>query len=162
MIKWIVMGGLALLVGGVWLLGELSRADRDAAGQIVTAGEEYVMDLRLGDCVLALGLETEDVEQTQESVRVVPCEEPHIYEVFAVDPGAFSNLETPQTAVFNEQGDAYCYQSFPAFTGVSPETAQFTYTFLYPTQESWRRGDRELTCLLHYEDYGLWQGTARG
>jgi len=161
MVKWLIFGGIALLVGGFWLVGELTQADRDASGSVVGAGDESVMALREGDCVLGLGLEGVDSKVTEASVPLVPCSEPHIYEVYSVDPGAFGALDQPNTTEFEQQGDEYCYGAFSLYTGVSSDESEFMYTYLFPTDESWRQGDRELACLLHYEDYSRWSGSAR-
>ncbi len=161
MIRWLILGGIALLVGGIWLFGELNQANRDATGEVISAGDESVLDLQQGDCVLDLGLDSADGDVTDASVRVVPCEEPHVYQVFAVDPRAFSDFDNPAISAFQEQGDEYCFSAFSIFTGQNLEFSELTYTYLYPTEESWRQGDRELTCVLHYENYAPWQGSAR-
>ncbi len=126
------------------------------------AGDESVLDLRLGDCLLTLGPEVDDAEETNASVDLVPCPEPHVYEVFGVDPGAFSDLEAPNTAIFQDRGDEYCIDTYNVYATSDIDNSDLTYTYLYPTQESWSQGDRELICLAHYDDYSLWQGSIRG
>ena len=162
MVKWFIFGGIALLVGGIWIADELGKADRDSTGQVVDAGDESVLDLRLGDCLLTLGLEADDAEETDASVDLVPCQESHVYEVFGVDPGAFSDLEAPNTAIFQDRGDEYCFDTYNVYAKSDIDNSDLTYTYLYPTQESWSQGDRELICLAHYDDYSLWQGSIRG
>jgi len=162
MVKWLIFGGIALLIGGFWLVGELGQADRDASGSVVSSGDESVLALREGDCVLNLGLEGADSNVTDAAVTLVPCSEPHVYEVYSVDPSAFGALDQPNTSEFEQQGDDYCYSALSLYTGDDLDEPVFMYTYLFPTDESWRQGDRELACLLHYEDYSLWSGSARG
>lgn len=158
MIRWIIFGAIAVVIGGVWLWSEISQVDRDETGAAISAGSESVVDVRLGDCVLAFGGEESDSQVTDSSVTVVPCDEPHRYEVYAVQSSAFASYDIE---TFESEGDAYCYDQFSRYTGVPWEEAEITYTVFFPTRESWSAGDRGLTCALHYDDYGLWQGSAR-
>lgn len=159
--RWIVFGAIAVIIGGVWLWNEVSSVQRADDGTVESAGSEGVVDLRVGDCVVALGLEEADSEVTDASVTVVPCAESHRYEVYAVDHDAYSDLETFNSTVVDGRADAHCLDTFSSYTGDLWDESEFYFTALIPTAESWASGDRGLSCVLHYENLELWQGSAR-
>lgn len=114
-------------------------------GLLATAcgpGDEAVTDLRAGQC-----LEKPENTTGIEAVEVVPCDDPHDLEVFAVVeltdgpyPGESGRSQAAQEA---------CAGRFAAYVGVEPAASALATGFLVPTEQGWERGDREVVCLLH-------------
>lgn len=95
-----------------------------------------------------------------ERFEVVPCEQAHDNEVFhlfevsgARHPGEDRLLED---AAVRCRGEA-----FTEFVGVPLEASDLAVFQVVPTVDSWRRGDREIVCVLHAEGGGRIVGSAR-
>lgn len=132
-----LLGSLAIGCGG---------AERDDGGQIVSGGSLDVFEVRVGDC-----FEDPSDPLTAESIEVgdlsaVPCAEPHdneAYHDFDLAPGPWPGDE----AVFAE-ADRECYEQFESYVGSSYVDSRLDFSYLYPTQQSWQDGDREVICFL--------------
>jgi Septum formation len=97
--------------------------------------------LEVGDCF------AEVPEGELVTVPVVPCAEPHIYEVYAqlmIPEGDYPGDD----AVF-EQTDELCIAEFEPFVGLSYEESVLDVFYLSPTEESWLDGDRAVTCSIY-------------
>ena len=118
--------------------------DDDSAG-----GEETsVFDLEVGDCFSATGDEVE-------SVTVVDCDEPHIYEVFAVfDHEAGEDEPYPGDDALLEYADSECQPHFEDYVGADYETSIYWITSVTPSQETWDDDDREIVCTLKLGEQG--------
>lgn len=105
-----------------------------------TDGGTDVFTLAVGDCLAALPADV------MSEVPTVPCSEPHAHEVYAAHdlPGTAYVGTTAVTAI----ADAQCLGSFAAFAGIDYFTSVLTYSYLYPTEESWAAGDRTVVCLV--------------
>ena len=141
-----VIGLIILAIIG-FTISECSSADRNDSGEIVTSGDVQVSDTRVGDCYNELPADGE----TFSSVKAVPCNEAHQYQLFYQGVSiltSFSVDEIRQEAsdVCNEAADTLFNQmsaiKYDAFK--SAELAVF-----YPTKNSWTsRDDRRLECLV--------------
>ncbi len=140
-----------LLLGAVGLLGGCAQiadlvtggpqATRDAdSGQVTGGGQIDVFTLSVGDCL------NDQSSDEVTDVPVVPCEEPHDYEVyydFALPDGEF--VEDDVTAAADEG----CYGEFATFVGLSYEESLLDFTYFTPTQQSWDEGnDRIVSCMI--------------
>ena len=111
-------------------------------------GEDVsVFDLEAGDC---FNVEEENPSGI-ESVPVVPCDEPHQYEVYAIvnHPGDEypGDDEMDDFATTECQGDA-----FSSYVGAEYEESIYYSTHLPPNAETWEQGDREVVCVLYQPD----------
>jgi hypothetical protein len=110
-----------------------------------TVAEEVdVYKLEVGDC---LGDVPEEGEFS--TVPTVPCSEPHSEEVYAAltlpdEDGDFPGIETTEA-----QADELCFAEFADFVGISYEESVLDFTYFYPTEETWRDGDRLVTCTIY-------------
>lgn len=111
-------------------------------------GQGAVTALRPGQCVDQPASPT-----GVEEVEVVPCDDPHDLEVFALVelpegpyPGADGRSQAAQEA---------CNERFAAYVGVEPSASALATGFLVPTEEGWQAGDREVVCLLYEPDTRL-------
>lgn len=154
------VAGLGLVGAGVAGLGLAGQDDtqRDESGAVVAGGELGAFRIRLGDCFLEIP------DGTVESVDAVPCNSPHLYEVYAafnVDGAAGAAF--PGQPVLDEQSQQGCYDRFAPFVGLSYEESIFDISLLGPTQGSWDElDDREVLCLIQNVDGTLKTGSAEG
>ncbi len=150
-------GGRGLAIGGlgvsaVWLLvlvAAVARGDdgtspgpyRDSSGRVASGGPVSAADLRTGDCVN--GLKEGEVS----ALDAVVCEAPHDGEVFAIFP--IGDGKWPGESTLREQVESGCHQRLAAYSTSAANNAAFEIFVLHPTQRSWQRGDRTVTCLVH-------------
>ena len=139
---------------------------RNESGQVVDSGEINVFEIRAGDCLdqLASGEEIG-------SADVVPCGQPHVYEVYAdFDipgfPGAlYPNILAavdPALPSMAQIADEGCLDRFSGFVGTSYDLSEFYFNSLTPTSTSWDEADdRTVLCLLTNEFETAMTGTAR-
>ncbi|MFP4147870.1 MAG: septum formation family protein [Nitriliruptoraceae bacterium] len=102
--------------------------------------EGAVEALAVGDC-----FDEPPAESALTTVPVVPCEEPHRYELVGAvllpeDAVPDAGLET--TALER------CEDPFTAYVGTAPEDSDLRSAALVPTVEGWAEGDREALCLV--------------
>lgn len=141
---WKVIGAIVLLVA---IIGGISRCvsspERADSGEIVGAGTEAVMDIRYGDCLQNLGGDSTGV--VSDDIPVVPCTQPHIYEVFGVTNSTATSFDV---GALTAEANTYCDSAFLNFVGIDFNSSTLGVTTLTPTDGSWADGDREITCLL--------------
>lgn len=97
-------------------------------------------DVGLGDCLTEIPSDASLVA----SVKTVDCTEPHKGEVFAVItvPG---NDFPGQAKISGYQDKCQpALQTYSSKAMTDPEVGMFV---LYPTEASWKRGDRAVTCI---------------
>ncbi len=102
-----------------------------------------VFALAVGDCLSSLPVGGGPVSEAP----TVPCAEPHSYEVYFT----YDLPDTPfpgQTAV-TAIADAQCLTSFTTFAGIDYPSSVLVYSYLYPTEQSWAAGDREVVCMVN-------------
>lgn len=125
----------ALAVGALLL----SLSGCAAVSDSVTPGETTVFAISAGDC-LNDASEAGDVS----TVPVVPCSEPHESEVYAVL--VMENGDYPGDAAVAQQADDGCRAAFTTYIGVAASQSRYMFNALYPTEDSWIGGDREILC----------------
>jgi hypothetical protein len=138
-----------LILSGLWLVGIIAliaigvtaSPQRPASGQLTQPGTTSVYSLRTGDCLHnpgpRLGILT---------VRVVPCDQAHNAQVFAVFAVAGSGY--PGTAALQRQAAAGCHARIAGSINRSLITSSMTLQYLYPESQSWADGHRSITCLV--------------
>jgi hypothetical protein len=153
LIRGVIIG---LIVGGGALWGVFFNADRDDTGTIVDAGSLTPDELRIGDCLDWPGESTDEVE-TFDTVKAIPCGDPHDLEVYhlATYPGV-DGEPYPGDDVLVEYGADACYDAFGSYIGSPYENVpDVDFTLFWPTEESWRAGDRTIHCLMVHIDEGI-------
>lgn len=130
---------IALIVG-VTVLGE---AERDETGTIVDGGDLDVEQLRVGDCI-------DDVEESEVvfSIPVVPCDEPHgaeVYAVFELPAGDY-----PGDDAVIAGADEGCFDRLETFSQSAFDDPSVEIFYYYPTGSTWRLGDREVVCIADF------------
>lgn len=124
-------------------LGNGSAPTRDESGQVIEQDNNAdVFTLQVGDCLNDSGT----AEQVSE-VPIVPCSEPHDSEIFA--SVILTGDEFPGNDVVTSEGDTQCEAEFAAFIGVPRLDSIYEFSFYFPTESSWSRGDREILCVVY-------------
>lgn len=157
--RWVGFGVVALLVLGGSIL---FAARRDDSGEITGAGTLDVQDVRVGDC---FDLEDEPpTEGTMEvtSVRAIPCDEPHVYEMYFTGDYPEGELPTAPDEPYSAWEEDSCVGSFESYVGIDFDASRWYFSSLTPTDESWDAGDRLLQCFLHNLDETPVTGSAQG
>lgn len=138
-----------LILSGLWLvviiaviaIGLAAGPQRSASGQLTQPGVTSVYALRTRDC-----LQNPGARLGITNVRVVPCDQPHNAQVFAVFPVAGSSY--PGTAALQRQAAAGCHARIAGSINRSLITNSMTLQYLYPESQSWAGGHRSITCLV--------------
>ena len=138
---------LAVLAATVVALGACSddKATREG-GDITEAGPISVFELRPGDCLYP----DEEVVGEVENIQAVPCDEPHLQEVFAVTdyPDEEGGGVYPGEAAIQQYADAACVEAFETYTGTDYVNSDLFLTYLHPSVDSWNDDDRQIICVL--------------
>jgi hypothetical protein len=111
-----VLLALALAV----FTGACDDAERDDSGQVQTAGDLSVYELRSGDCFNGGQRVAEEVgqERTVDQVTAVPCDHAHDNEVFAVfDHPAAPDAAFPGEEAVNQVAQDGCLERFEGYVG---------------------------------------------
>jgi hypothetical protein len=75
------------------------------------------------------------------------CDEAHDAEVFVrIDHP--DQVAYPGEGAIKEWAEPLCYGQFEPYTGVPYEESLLDFGYLYPTQQGWAAGDREVLCYL--------------
>jgi hypothetical protein len=145
--------------------------DRDSSGQVVAAGEVKALDIQLADCfrkpaapagsnASAVPAAPSTESDAVEAVMVVPCVEPHDFEVFY----SFNLTDGPYPGVesIEEQWVDGCLAQFEDFVGASFDDSILDISAIYPTEQTWNdMDDREVLCSVTAVDGSLRTGSAR-
>lgn len=142
--------------------GESASASPSGDGDGDDGGgeETSVFDLERGDCFSATGDQVE-------TVTVVDCGQPHLYEVFGVfDHEAGDDDPYPGDDEILKYADDECQPLFEAFVGSDYQSSIYWITSVTPSDETWNEADdREIVCALKLgetatETTGSAEGTA--
>lgn len=116
---------------------------RDDEGRITSAGDLSVFDLETGDCVVL----DDDLEAANETLPVVPCDEPHQAEVYAlVDVDDLDQY--PGERELSNRAELECVGEFSGYVGVDLADSELYFTYLIPSIRSWQDdGDRTVVCM---------------
>jgi hypothetical protein len=138
-----------LVLSGVWLviviaavaIGLSTSSGRSASSPPTQPGVTSVYSLRTGDC-----LQNPGARLGITSIKLVPCDQPHNAQVFAVFPVAGGGY--PGTAALRRQAAVGCHTRIAGSINRSLITNSMTLQYLYPESQSWADGHRSITCLV--------------
>lgn len=137
-------------------IGINAVAERNAAGEITSAGAVDAFEVQVGDCFDDEAFASSEISE----IPGVPCSEPHdnqIYATFDVSG------EWPGEDRMDELADEGCYERFASAIGMSYEESVIDYTTIYPSQGSWKqRGDREVVCVGYHMELEKLTGSILG
>lgn len=149
--------GFGILVVIGLTISQCTSADRNDAGQITKSGDVSVTDVQLGDCFDDL-TDSSGEAVTLSSIRAVPCNEGHHWQVFHQEDlilSVYDEDTVSQTAEYicNQAADTL-FANMTAIKFDAYQNANLTLT--YPTYKSWTVGsDRVAGCLVgdHLETF---------
>lgn len=157
--------GLVLLTGcsplGLVTFGMLDFSSHSVAGATapttsysygVAAAPPSAGLLELGDCF--------DQSEDEDDIAVVPCEDEHeneVYAVFDLSGGAYPGDENVDAYAFDG-----CDEAFAPFIGRAWEDSLADYWYFTPSEDGWASGDRQVVCAVY--DLKRWTttGTLKG
>lgn len=122
---------------------------------VAAACSGTVLELDVGTCF-------DDPETFDEvdDVPVVDCSEPHDNEVIANEDLAGNDY--PGEEQVESSASQICYDNFSDYVGISYEESVYDIGWLFPTEESWAIGDREVICFAYDLDLQKISGTVNG
>ena len=139
--------GLSIAVSGCASVASLVPSAGDGAASVgasAPAAPIEVANLLVGDCVDNLG--DADVASAT-TVTLVPCTEPHAFEVYAtfdLPLGSYPGEDAIVAAA--EDG---CGSRFEAFTGSAYDGSQLDYNYFIPPEDGWTiSGSHPVSCLI--------------
>jgi len=137
-------------------VGISAAAERNAAGDIMTAGAVNAFEVRVGDCFDDGAFASSEVSE----IPGVPCSQPHDNEIYAT----FDILgDWPGEERIEESASEGCYDRFADAIGRVYEESVIEYTIIYPSQGSWKQqGDREVICVGYHMEYEKLTGSIIG
>ncbi|MFG2873670.1 DUF4190 domain-containing protein [Streptomyces sp. NPDC048337] len=141
-----------LVLGLSGALDDGPAPKRDTGGKVTDSGSSKVNDIRTGDCFNTGGdlaeYQDEDGGQASMSVRIVPCEQPHegeAYAVFNLEDGPFPGTEKVTSAAEEKCGGT----KLTDYVGPKAKLSEKLEVYYYfPQAATWALGDREVTCFL--------------
>ncbi len=147
-IRSIVIGvaGTGLAASVAASLGGFDNTTRDDDGQITNGGEISIFNVQVGDCLKDGDLANLETQGSVSESVGVPCTEPHKYEVFGEK--IVSDLDSFSRVAVISEAEEFCLSSFQSYIGVAYKDSLLEFTYLFPTEDSWANGDKEITCLV--------------
>jgi hypothetical protein len=136
----LAVGAASLALAGCSLLGNITGGNTDT-GDGGTGTDVDVFTIAVGDCLNDGGV---DGEVT--TVPTVDCAEPHDSEAYASI--LMPDGEFPGDSVVEDFAVEECTAAFDSFVGLAYADSTLSFSYYYPTAESWTNGDREILCLL--------------
>ncbi|KRF09379.1 hypothetical protein ASH00_07085 [Arthrobacter sp. Soil782] len=111
------------------------------AAEAQKASSVTANDLQEGQCMTDSGTAAEP------DIQIIPCEEPHAFEVFAtteLDAGVYPGLGEADA-----QAQEFCRGEFAAFVGVEYDASALALQYFYPVESEWTDdGGRSVICLV--------------
>lgn len=169
----LIVDGLVLLaLAGVFATGlaigirdvveGTDESRRDEAGEVVGSGEVDYLRLRTGDCVAQLQRveELEPGETGTGVVTVVPCDEPHVAEVFdtyELDPEGYSDQQAIDAAA--EQG---CLPAYETYVGRDYRRSRLQLLYFNPSADQGLVKDSLVVCLVGTQSGEATTGPLKG
>ncbi|WP_433474603.1 DUF4190 domain-containing protein [Spirillospora sp. CA-142024] len=143
---WIVVGIAAFVLQG----GD-SSDDGGATPKVTQTKPEKVdaQEMKVGHCINdnsgATSSTATDAPVEVESVKIVPCTQPHDGEVMAVFK--LRQAVMPPEAQLQQLASTGCKARTQARINRDPAARGIANSYYYPTADSWKSGDRVVTCV---------------
>lgn len=146
----LAVGAASLVLAGCSLLPGGSGPTADSSDE----GDD-VFSIQIGDC-----LNDANVSEEVSSVPIVDCGEPHDSEAYAAQD--LPDGDFPGEEAITSSAKEICGPLFEDFVGLSDADSLYTYSYYFPTEESWGSGDREVLCVAYSDDLSQITGTIKG
>ncbi len=109
---------------------------------VLAACSASVLKLDVGTC-----FDDPETFDQVEDVPVVDCDDPHDNEVIANHD--LMGDDYPGQEQVENRATQICYDRFSDYLGISYEASMYEIGWLFPTQETWAAGDREVICFAY-------------
>jgi len=107
-------------------------------------GNTSAFNVEVGQCVqLPDG-------STVSRVEVVECTAEHDGEVYHIEK--LTDKERPSEDWLNMRMESICSNAFEGYVGAAYEDSDLRITTMFPTEASWKRGDRDIVCIAISND----------
>ena len=83
-------------------------------------------------------------------VEVVECTAEHDGEVYHIEK--LTDGERPSDSALNDRMTEVCTATFEGYVGAAYEDSDLRITTMFPTEASWKRGDRDIVCIAISND----------
>lgn len=144
---------LGVTLGALALAGCTAGTPRNTSGQVTAQASVDAFQVKLGDCTGALK------EGDISGLQVIPCAEPHFYEAYATTD--LTDAAYPGESDVTKEASKFCTGEFKTFIGLATKESIYDMFYLYPVEDSWATGDREVLCLVG-SGKGKITGTLKG
>ena len=142
----LVLAGCSLLPGG---------NGGNGGGDTSTDEGDDVFSIEVGDC-----LNDADVSEEVSTVPIVDCAEAHDSEAYYAED--ITDGDFPGQDSIVSSAESICEPQFTTFVGLADADSAYTYSYYYPTEESWAAGDREILCVAYSDDLSQITGSVKG
>lgn len=143
-----VMVALVLSACGTVTAPDSDTADGGATAETPTRQTVFANDLAVGDCWDPLDFDVaggQENELVSADVELVPCEEAHTAEVYAVFD--VEGTEYPGDEELWTECSLQCYERFEPFVGIEYEASALDVNLMTPCRKSWEfEDDRTAIC----------------
>ena len=118
-------------------------------------------DLEVGNCYNTVSKESGGDKPVGE-VTVVDCAKTHTYEVVAQTTFGEDVKELPNEDSIKSLGEGFCQgEDFTAYVGVEAGKSSYQIEYLSPSEDTWAKGDRHVTCVVAQGDKSEVKGSAK-
>jgi hypothetical protein len=114
-----------------------------------------VFSIKVGDC-----LNDAEVGEVVSNVPIVDCSAPHDSEAYFAQDLPDGDFPGPDSIGSSSEG--ICAPQFEPFVGLVDADSAYTYSYYYPTEDSWGAGDREVLCIAYSDDLSKITGSLKG
>lgn len=145
---WVAVVAAAVLLTGC------AQPVRDPSGRLTAPTMADAYAIKAGDCVGELGA------GSVTKIQLLPCDQQHYWEAFLLTD--LDGTDYPGDAVLAKQSEQLCTQGFADFVGIELKKSKYGFTYLSPTEQTWKSAkDRALVCLAGLPNGGV-TGSLRG
>ena len=118
-------------------------------------------DLEVGNCYNTVSKESGGDKPVGE-VTVVDCAKTHAYEVVAQTTFGEDVKGLPNEDSIKSLGEGFCQgEDFTAYVGVEAGKSSYQIEYLSPSEDTWAKGDRHVTCVVAQGDKSEVKGSAK-
>lgn len=119
-------------------------------------------DLKVGNCYDTVSSKAGGNNPVGE-VTVVDCAKTHTYEVVAQTTFPDDVDTLPNEGSVKSLGEGFCQgEDFTRYVGIEADESGYQIEYLSPSEDTWARGDRLVTCVVAQGDKSQVKGSAKG
>ena len=140
---------------GLAVFGTAYAGSHFGVQQLFGGGNKVnITTVAIGDCLTDIGKAS-----TIQDATKVDCSKTHDAEVYAIKQIKSSAANVPADA--DVQASDFCRSKYEGFVGVTYEVSKLEIITTFPQAESWKSGDRGITCLIGQPNYGTTKGSLK-